>query len=741
MNKQSLRVTCGSYKNKVQNTRRTRVFSSKLGFFARFLNMSVPFFLWVCLALPLTATAQLIDIPDSNLRAAVEKALGKASGATITTDEMATLIRLDASNTGIHDLNGLEAATNLTQLDLDNNSIADISALGDLTQLQRLELWDNSISDISALAGLINLRTLDLGGNSISDISALGRLTQLTKLDLSGTSISDISALGGLTELTWLELGGNLVSDISALGGLTELTVLNLWLNSVSDISALGSLTELTTLILGGNLVSDISALGGLTKLTRLNLWRNSVSDISALSGLTELRTLTLGFNSVSDISALGGLTELTWLELNSNSISDISALSGLTELTWLNLTDNWVSDVSPLVANTGLGNGDSVNLRGNRLNALSFDTYIPTLRRRGVTVEAPAGVWSLGEPYTVRLIYFLPNDRQSQPDIDTKMDTLIKEVQQLYADQMESHGFGRKTFRFETDATGKAIVHRMNGKFNTAHYQNNFLTVRPEIWEQFDESKTIYLCALDIPGPLDNQVCGFAAGGRRGFSGFAIFSTPDCLSRRVIAHELGHTFGLRHDFRNDAYVMSYGSPNQLSECAAEWLDVHRYFNTKQSGQDARNTTIQMFPPSLASPPNAIRFRFEATDPDGLHQAQLYTQQKGRAPSSSYQLVACKRLTGTSNTFELVTTELRPEAEFVALGITDVHGNSELIQRYPIDMISLLPAPEVVSIPDANLAAAVRGSLGLAPGDTLTSHTMLELRALNRQLHNRPHRS
>ena len=30
----------GSYKKKVQSTKRNRVFSSKLGFFARFLNMS-----------------------------------------------------------------------------------------------------------------------------------------------------------------------------------------------------------------------------------------------------------------------------------------------------------------------------------------------------------------------------------------------------------------------------------------------------------------------------------------------------------------------------------------------------------------------------------------------------------------------------------------------------------------------------------------------------------------------------
>ena len=67
------------------------------------------------LILPLTATAQIVNIPDLNLRAAVETALGKVSGATITTDEMATLVRLDASDAGIHDLNGLEAATNLTR--------------------------------------------------------------------------------------------------------------------------------------------------------------------------------------------------------------------------------------------------------------------------------------------------------------------------------------------------------------------------------------------------------------------------------------------------------------------------------------------------------------------------------------------------------------------------------------------------------------------------------------------------
>ena len=36
----------------------------------------------------------------------------------------------------------------------------------------------------------------------------------------------------------------------------------------------------------------------------------------------------------------------------------------------------------------------------------------------------------NVGEPRTVRLIYFLPNDRTPQQDIDATMDELIKNVQ-----------------------------------------------------------------------------------------------------------------------------------------------------------------------------------------------------------------------------------------------------------------------------------------------------------------------
>ena len=321
-------------------------------------------FLLICLTIPVTATAQAVAIPDANLRAAVETALGKAPGDPITQDEMATLTKLNGFRANISDLSGLEGATNLLSLYLPYNSISDISALSDLTNLTYLRISANSVSDISVLSALTDLTSLNLSSNSISDISALEGLTNLQTLYLSGnSSLSDISALSGLTNLTYLALGSNSVSDISALSGLTNLAHLVLYDNSVSDISALSGLTNLTALELYNNSVSDISALSGLTNLTSLYLGGNEISDISALSGLTNLTSLGLDNNLLSDIPVLSGLTNLADLYLRGNEISDISALSGLTNLTEL-------------------------FLGGNSLSYVSIHTHIPALHNRGVKVE-----------------------------------------------------------------------------------------------------------------------------------------------------------------------------------------------------------------------------------------------------------------------------------------------------------------------------------------------------------------
>ena len=365
------------------------------------------------LMLALNATAQVVEVPDPNLRAAIENALGKPAGPPITVDQMAALTRLKAKNANISDLTGLEHATNLTDLFLgdthvegagwiNTNSIKDLSPLAGLTNLIWLSLNQNNITDLSPLAGLTNLIWLDVGGNNVSDLSPVSGLINLTGLRCWHNNITDISPVSNLLHLTELKLNHNNISNISAVAGLTNLISLRLDNNNITDISPLAGLTNLKTLDLDRNPLSNILALAGLTHLTWLDIWGTPISDISPVANLTKLTTLGLGENNISDISSLAGLTKLTGLYLLRNHITDIASLSGLTQLETLWLQKNGISDLSPLVANTGLGIGDTVDVRQNRLSDESLYTHIPALQQRGVSVQFDAPAPFVSVPFDV---------------------------------------------------------------------------------------------------------------------------------------------------------------------------------------------------------------------------------------------------------------------------------------------------------------------------------------------------
>ena len=321
-----------------------------------------------------------------------------------------------------------------------------------------------------------------------------------------------------------------------------------------------------------------------------------------------------------------------------------------------------------------------------------------------------------------VRVIYFLPSDRQPQSDIDAKLDTLMKDSQQFYADQMESHGFNRKTFRLETDASGEVVIHHVKGKFNNVYYNQSPGSAWEEIGNRFDRSRNIYIIFLDTSIAGQNWNPHGGTIGPRG--GYAVMPASGITFNVGVAiHELGHAFGLSHDYNEDAKItlsVYLGDRMARSFCAAEWLEVHPYFNDNQASFN-QNTTIQMLPP-LASPPNAIRLRFEVTDPDGFHQAQLH---------DDFGMIACQSINGQSNTVEFVTTKLiAGSVTDIWLRVVDKYGN--YIQRsFPIDVTSALPPPEVVSIPDRKLAAAIRGTLGLTEENAITQLDMLRLTQLD----------
>ncbi len=332
---------------------------------------------------------------------------------------------------------------------------------------------------------------------------------------------------------------------------------------------------------------------------------------------------------------------------------------------------------------------------------------------------------------YVVRVIYFVPKGSEPQTDIDKKLNTMIKDSQKFYAEMMHKHGFGEKTFEFETNENDEAVVHHITGQFADEHYiDNTGNKVLKEVGEQFDVSKNIYFIAINISnaGLNNKEACGLGTMDQGG--GWILI--PDrgrCFNVSVAAHELGHAFGLMHDYRLNRKLVpsSYTSdPMIRSFCAAEWLNVHRYFNPEQQTPYIDNTNMQMLPSMLVSEPNRIRLRFEITDPDGLHQVQLLT------PEATYSggFLDCKRINGTDIDVEFETNELTPTSTSVELRVIDVVGNIGS-HSFSIDITSLFPSSKVISMPDVNLASAVRKSLNLAPNTVLTSHMMLKLTHLN----------
>ncbi len=127
-------------------------------------------------------TTKLVSLPrvefvDANLARIVRRKLRLFTGGLhidllkIPRESLSKLMELDASDSKITHLTGLEHATQLTELDISDNQISDISPLAQLTQLTELDISDNQISDITPLTQLTQLTELDFGSNPITDIS------------------------------------------------------------------------------------------------------------------------------------------------------------------------------------------------------------------------------------------------------------------------------------------------------------------------------------------------------------------------------------------------------------------------------------------------------------------------------------------------------------------------------------------------------------------------------------------
>ena len=260
----------------------------------------------------------------------------------------------------------------------------------------------------------------------------------------------------------------------------------------------------------------------------------------------------------------------------------------------------------------------------------------------------------NVGPPRTVRMIYFLPNDRPFRSSVVDSMKRRIRQIQTFYGEQMQAHGYGYKTFDIETDAQGEPIVHRLDGQHPVSHYLDIiYRTVIDEVGAVFDTRQNVYLIVIDSQRGGGIGLKLGKIGGEAWILGHVGFF--------IAAHELGHAFGLEHDFRDNEYIMSYGWVRRsLSACHAEFLAVHPYFNPdirvegdsdgSFSGPIDGKTggTFELTSPvEYPTGSTTVSIRLNVSDPNGLHQVLLFVRTKQPHPAAgSLEVKACLGLEG-----------------------------------------------------------------------------------------------
>lgn len=234
-----------------------------------------------------------------------------------------------------------------------------------------------------------------------------------------------------------------------------------------------------------------------------------------------------------------------------------------------------------------------------------------------------------------VRMVYFLPPDRPFRNTVETVLGDDVRTAQSFLADQMEFHGYGKMTFQFEKHLDGRPLIHLYRTQNTAESYisiENGRVRIKQheivtELQQVFDFNESIYIIVRDV---LDEDNDPWLGYGERKTSGWVTLFVEEnhrLITWPTLTHELGHAFGLGHDFRSPDHIMAYGDSKQrqISKCAADYFSVNPYFNFVIPWQESTSPIVKLVSASIVEGRlPAITLQLSVAEITGLHQVLLY---------------------------------------------------------------------------------------------------------------------
>ena len=291
-------------------------------------------------------------------------------------------------------------------------------------------------------------------------------------------------------------------------------------------------------------------------------------------------------------------------------------------------------------------------------------------------------------QQFIVRTIYFQPTDA---PGPTRQIFDLLTETQDFFRSEMERHGYGAKTFRHETDGKGNIGIHIVKGKHKADHYlQDTYRRVAQELPFKFTldpiAKDNVHVIVIGGMNELDNGSVGYAwyyPGQKSG--GVAVIAAK-ALEFRLVAHEIGHAFGLKHTGLPGALMGS--SDDRLLDYETHWLDRHHFFNDRPIRNNFPRFVKSL--PIEALKERMVRFKIVAESKNGLYHAQLYVRR------DSF-VIGATAVEGKDATIEIDARRgyIRKDNQ-VLIQIMDVHGNNVVKNLGNITLPEPILNPEVV---------------------------------------------